>query len=116
MNGATQTKPRRSGVQRCPRCSLINPGTAIFCDCGFDLRAAPSEIEHEIEGRTRGAAGRIGTGVALMVLGMAAMVVSYLVLGRSYPAFLGSVVVGFGFLVSGMRRRAALRRDMSERG
>ena len=116
MATSTETRPQPSKPRRCPRCSLISPGSALHCDCGFDFRAAPSEVRDEIENQAHAATGQIAAGVGLMVLGGIAMAVIKMVSGRSIVLVTMALVLGNVLIVTGIRRRIALARQMRAEG
>jgi len=94
-------------AKRCPRCSLINPPSAQRCECGFDFRAEPSEVRHELERQSQGVQGRIVSGALLFGFGLLVSAI-YLISGAGPVIATGACVTGIALLVSGLRRRARL--------
>lgn len=96
-------------TKRCPTCSLINPGSAQRCDCGYSfadgsmgppLRPKPSEDDVETRRRLRIIAPMlISIGVGLLAV-MARVVIRDGYHASDAAAFL--VLGGFGVVLIGV--------------
>jgi len=102
-------------IRRCPKCGLINPGTAVVCDCGWsfvDEKMGASHLpgpdkdedENQIERRASGAS-QLAIGVLLLVTGVVITAATYGAAsneGGIYVIAYGPIVFGIGYIIRGL--------------
>jgi hypothetical protein len=97
-------------AKSCPVCKLVNPATAMECDCGYsfvtdEMTARGEERARQQEHRSW-ANGRLIIGVVLLVIGILVTVVTYSDAsdsGGTYTIAYGAMIVGVINIVRGLR-------------
>lgn len=99
-------------AKRCPTCKLVNPATAVLCDCGWSfvdgkLTERPRDLVREDERRHQhrsGAHRELGIGALLLLVGIVVTAATYASAsssGGSYVVAYGAIIVGIIKIIRG---------------
>ena len=106
-------------AKRCPKCNLVNPATAMSCDCGWSfvnnaMGARPDGARDEQaqqDARRSWANRQIAVGALFLVIGIVVTAATYSSASKSggtYTIAYGAILVGVIKIVRGLLR---LQRD-----
>lgn len=104
---------------RCPRCGSFNDRDRLSCQCGFDLRAGPAEVEDAVRNAISEGERRAAFGVAVFSLGLGLSLAAYYGAVRSgvgpFVVFSGLTLSGLAIAVNGYFLSADAKRRLFER-
>ena len=104
-------------MKTCPRCTLLNPDTALICDCGFAFTTSNrGTVEVELSAARRRAKRRIIQGLLLAGGALTFSVISVIAArpGGIFVIAHGAVVVGVAMMgrgLSTLRRLADAQKE-----
>jgi hypothetical protein len=99
-------------AKRCPTCKLVNPATAVLCDCGWSfvdgkMAERPHDLAREDERqqeRRSGANRQMAIGALLFVVGVVITAATYASAstgGGRYVVAYGAIIVGIVKMIRG---------------
>src|SRR5215813_756572 len=98
-------------AKSCPVCKLVNPVTAMECDCGYSFVTDEMTARGEEQARQRAhrswANGRLIVGMLLLGIGIAVTAATYhdaSQSGGTYTIAYGAMIVGVLNIVRGLRQ------------
>lgn len=99
--------PARPVARRCPSCRLINPPSALRCDCGYVFATGEQSAPLDLPRRRQQARARASEAEALVGIGLIALSVILCAVTINHGGYLwtGGIAVGLGMIVRSARGR-----------